>query len=78
MYINLELPYSNGYSISSSVLSRVVDLPGPWTRIHIYVCTVRQYWSNSLYQGRYTRKSLWLSLASVDEYSTQYNYKNYL
>ena len=45
---------------------------------YIYVCTVRQYWSNSLYQGRYTRKSLWLRLASVDQCSPQYNYKNYL
>ena len=45
---------------------------------YIYVCTVRKYWSNSLYQGRYTWKSLWLRLASVDQCSPQYNYKNYL
>ena len=34
-----------------------------------YVCAVRQHWSNSLYQSRYSRKSLWLRLASVDQCS---------
>jgi hypothetical protein len=65
MYILYPVVYCLVWSISQV----------PWLG---YVCTVRQYWSNSLYQGRYTRKSLWLSLASVGQYSTQYNYKNYL